>query len=125
MNWIKDMSTTALITITAGQANARDMENEFKLKAGPTSTWRWFAKRIAEVKYQMRFPNTQTIDDLAHFTEVRMRSKPEVVIKVEKWNPATGSKGALDVACLESAIFLMRKGLTQMSVWWLLRWDFL
>jgi len=46
----------------------------------------------------MGFPNVQTIEDLAHFTEVRMRSKPEVVIKVEKWNPSTGSKATLDVA---------------------------
>lgn len=51
-----------------------------------------------EGRYQMRFPNAQTIDDLAHFTETRMRSLPEVVIKLEKWNSATGSKGALDVA---------------------------
>jgi predicted Zn-ribbon and HTH transcriptional regulator len=81
---IKDMSTTALITITAGQANARDIENEFRLKAGPNSTWRWYAKRVGEGRYQMRFPNAQTIDDLAHFTEMRMRSLPEVVIKLEK-----------------------------------------
>jgi hypothetical protein len=62
---IKDMSTTALITVTVGQANARQIENEFRLKAGPNSTWRWYAKRIGEGKYQMRFPNAQTIDDLA------------------------------------------------------------
>jgi hypothetical protein len=49
---------------------------------------REFAKRIGEGKYQMRFPNSQTIEDMAHFTKVRMRSKPKVVIKVEKWNPA-------------------------------------
>lgn len=46
----------------------------------------------------MRFPNAQTIEDLAHFTEMRLRSVPDVVIKLEKWNPATGSKGSLDVA---------------------------
>jgi hypothetical protein len=46
----------------------------------------------------MRFPNAQTIDDIAHFTKLRMRPMPNVVVKVEKWNPATGSKGALDVA---------------------------
>ena len=46
----------------------------------------------------MRFPNSHTIDDLAHFTEMRMRSAPDVVIKVEKWNPITRSKGPLDVA---------------------------
>lgn len=95
---IKDMATTALIIITAGQATARDIENEFRLKAGPNSSWRWYAKRIGEGRYQMRFPNTQTIEDLAHFTKMRMRSLPEVVIKLEKWNSASGSKGALDVA---------------------------
>jgi len=46
----------------------------------------------------MRFPNAQTIEDLSYFTEMRMRSMPEVVFKIEKWNHATGSKGDLDVA---------------------------
>jgi hypothetical protein len=55
---IKDMSTTALVTVTARQATARQIENEFKLKAGPNSSWRWFAKGIGEGKYHMRFPNS-------------------------------------------------------------------
>jgi hypothetical protein len=46
----------------------------------------------------MRFPSSQNIDDLAHFTEMRMWSAPDVVIKVDKWNPSTSSKGRLDVA---------------------------
>ena len=46
----------------------------------------------------MRFPDAQTIEDLAFFTEMRMRLVPLVVFRIEKWNPATGSKGALDVA---------------------------
>jgi len=92
----KDMSTTALITVK--QMLDKLIENEFKMKAGPNSLWRWYAKRIGEGKYQMRFPNSQTIEDLAHFTEMRMRLMPEVVIKLEKWNPAIDSKGALDVA---------------------------
>lgn len=95
---LKDMSNVALVTVTSGQATARQIEGEFKLKARPSSTWRWYAKRILEGKYQMRFPNSQNIDDLAHFIEMRMRSAPEMVIKVEKWNPSTGSKGPLDVA---------------------------
>jgi hypothetical protein len=45
----------------------------------------------------MMFPNVQTIDDLAHFIELRMRTKPDVVLKIEKWNPATSSKGPLDM----------------------------
>lgn len=40
----------------------------------------------------MRFLNAQTVKNLAHFTEMRLRSVPDVVIKLEKWNPA------LDVA---------------------------
>jgi hypothetical protein len=35
---IKDMSTTALVTVTSGQATARQNENEFKMKAGPNSS---------------------------------------------------------------------------------------
>jgi hypothetical protein len=35
---IKDMSTTALLTITSRQAITRDIENEFRLKARPNST---------------------------------------------------------------------------------------
>lgn len=46
---IMDMSTTVLITITSGQATARQIENEFKLKARPNSTWRWYAKRVGKV----------------------------------------------------------------------------
>jgi hypothetical protein len=45
------MSTTAMVTIISGQANARDIKNEFRLKASPNSSWRWYAKRITEGKY--------------------------------------------------------------------------
>jgi hypothetical protein len=45
---IKDMANIALITITEGVANAKQIEAEFKLKAGPESTWRWYAKKIDE-----------------------------------------------------------------------------
>jgi hypothetical protein len=78
------MSTTALVTITSSQTIARQIENEFRLKARPNSSWRWFAKRVGEGKYQMRLPNAQTIDDLAHFTKMRIRYVPKVVIKIAK-----------------------------------------
>jgi hypothetical protein len=48
---IKDMSNTALITITEGVATAKQVENEFKLKAGPASTWRWYAKKVDDNKF--------------------------------------------------------------------------
>jgi hypothetical protein len=41
----KDMASTAVITIKEGEVNARQVEGEFKAQAGPSSTWRWFAKK--------------------------------------------------------------------------------
>jgi hypothetical protein len=95
---IKDMANIALITITEGVANAKQIEAEFKLKAGPESTWRWYAKKIDEKKFQMRFPNSKALEDVSYFTEMRMRTVPTVVIHVEKWNSSAGSKGPLDSA---------------------------
>jgi hypothetical protein len=48
---IRDMSNVALVTVTSGQATARQIESEFKLKVGPNSSWRWFAKKVGEGKY--------------------------------------------------------------------------
>lgn len=116
------MSSTALITITAGEANGREIESEFKLKAGPNSSWRWYAKKLGEGKYQMRFPNAQTIDDIAHFMELRMRSKPDVVCKVEKGTHQLALKVPWMWLGSGLAISHMRKGHTQMYVWWHPRW---
>lgn len=67
---IKDMSNTTLITITTCDASAKPIKNEFKVKAGPTSTWRWYMlRRLEREKNQMRFPNAKTIEDLSYFTD--------------------------------------------------------
>jgi hypothetical protein len=58
---IKDMSSAALITITVREASATQIDNVFKVKSGPTTTWRWYVKRICDNKFQMIFPNFQTI----------------------------------------------------------------
>lgn len=42
---IKDMSNIALITITQGVVSAKQIESEFRLKAGPESTWGWYAQK--------------------------------------------------------------------------------
>jgi len=86
------MSNTALITITEGVATTKQVENEFKLKAGPASTWRLYAKKVDDNKFQMSFPNSKTIEDIAYFTKMRMRSLTSVVFKVEKWNSTSVSK---------------------------------
>jgi hypothetical protein len=62
---IKDMSNAALITIIVREASTTQIENVFMVKSRPTSTWRWYVKRIRDNKFQMTFPNSQTIQDLA------------------------------------------------------------
>jgi hypothetical protein len=51
----RDSSNFALITIKEGVVSARQVEGEFKAQAGSNSTWRWFAKKVAENKFQMKF----------------------------------------------------------------------
>ena len=46
----------------------------------------------------MRFLNSKALEDVTYFTEMRMRSVPTAVIRVEKWNSSAGSKGPLDSA---------------------------
>ena len=55
----KEMANCALIKITKGSVTARQLESEFQAQAGPNSTWRWFAKKISENTFQMRFPTAK------------------------------------------------------------------
>jgi len=59
----------------------------------------------------MRFPHAKVIEDIAFFTEMRMRFVPSMGFKVEKRNPANGSKEALDFDSTS----------THISFLWLLR----
>jgi len=63
----KDMTSCALIRITKGIVTAKQLENEFKAQAGPSSTWRWYAKKIFDGIFQMRFPSAKKVEDLAFF----------------------------------------------------------
>ncbi|CAN6285278.1 unnamed protein product [Urochloa humidicola] len=94
----KDMSNWALISIIEGVASAKQIEGEFKAMAGPSSTWRWYAKKIAENKFQMKFPTAQKVDDLAFFTRMTMRTVPNVSFTVERWNSNVGAKAEIPSA---------------------------
>lgn len=80
------MSNLVIIEVIQGEVLARQIESEFKILAGEGSTWRWYAKKIGEKKYQMRFPNAQTLATASHFREMKLRSA------------RIGSKGVLDAA---------------------------
>jgi hypothetical protein len=94
----KELTNTAVITIKEGVVNARQIEGEFKAQAGPTSTWRWFAKKIADNKFQMKFPTAQKVEELSFFTGMEMRTVPGIKFRVDKWDPYVGAKAELQTA---------------------------
>nr|TKW37362.1 hypothetical protein SEVIR_1G042300v2 [Setaria viridis] len=94
----KDMAYCALMTIKEGEVTARQVEGEFKTQAGPTSTWRWYAKKVAENKFQMKFPTAKKVEELSFFIGMQMRMVPNISFKVEQWNPHAGAKAEISSA---------------------------
>ena len=88
----REMANCALIKITKGSVTARQLENEFKAQAGPQSIWRWFAKRMSENIFQMRFPTAKKVEELAFFPGMQMGTVPDVTFKVEPWNANVGGQ---------------------------------
>jgi hypothetical protein len=95
---VRDSSNFALITIKEGEVTARQVEGEFKAQAGSNSTWRWFAKKVAEIKFQMKFPTATKVEELAFFNGMMMGTVPGATFKVEPWNPNVGAKAKLQTA---------------------------
>jgi hypothetical protein len=83
---VKDNSNYALITIKQGEVSARQVEAEFKAQAGQNSTWRWYAKKISENKFQMKFPTAKKVEELAFFLAC---SWELYQVSLSRWNPGT------------------------------------
>lgn len=94
----RNMAKCALITITKGTVTARQLESEFRAQAGPQSIWRWYAKKIADKMFQMRFPTVEKVQDFSFFVGIKMTTVSEVTFKVEQWNPHAGAKAKLETA---------------------------
>lgn len=93
----KDTSTLAIVEVIKGTVLAKQIEGEFKTMAGEGSTWRWYAKKIADKKYQMRFPTAYALHTATHFHKVSLRSDPSDTIKIygsgmQKWVPRASSQ---------------------------------
>uniref|UniRef100_K3Y104 CCHC-type domain-containing protein n=1 Tax=Setaria italica TaxID=4555 RepID=K3Y104_SETIT len=82
----KDTANFALITITQGEATTRQVEGEFKAKAG------------SDNKFQMKLPSASKVEDLSFFTGMQMRIVPRVSFRVEYWNPYASAKAELSTA---------------------------
>jgi hypothetical protein len=47
--------------------------------------WRFFAKEVSATEFRTRFPSAKTIEELAHFGKLFMRTVPGAIISLEKW----------------------------------------
>jgi hypothetical protein len=74
------------------------VEGEFRAQACPSSTWRWYAKKLAENKFQMKFRTAKKVEELAFFNGMMMGTVPGVTFKVEHWNPNVGAKDKMETA---------------------------
>jgi hypothetical protein len=87
-----------VVEILEGDVTANQLENEFTQWAGPSCTWRWYAKPMSAKKFLMRFPSARDIDAWVHFGKTNLRTMQNVVVKVVPWFPGYGATGDLDIA---------------------------
>lgn len=91
-----EKSSTAIITVIKGEANARQIEAEFK-HIDNNKVWRWSARKLAENKFSLRFPDAQMVQVYSNFKSLGMK-EAEAQIVVEPWNAAAQAKGELQQA---------------------------
>jgi hypothetical protein len=48
--------------------------------------WKFFAKPVSATEFRTRFPNAKSIDELAHFDKLFMKTVPGAIIRLVKWN---------------------------------------
>lgn len=91
-----EKASTTIITVLEGEASAKHIEEEFKHTVS-SKTWRWSARKIAENKYSMRFPDANMVQVYNNFKCLGMK-EAEAKIAVEPWNSSVGAKGELQQA---------------------------
>lgn len=91
-----EKASTAIITVLEGEASAKQIEEEFKHTVS-SKTWRWSARKIAENKYSMRFPDASMVQVYNNFKCLGMK-EAEAKIAVEPWNSSVSAKGELQQA---------------------------
>jgi hypothetical protein len=92
---LKERASVAIITVTDGVLNAKQIEQEFR-NIISNDTWRWSAKRIAENKCIMRVPSAKMVMKYNRF-KLGMKSL-NAQITVEPWASTIGAKGMLQQA---------------------------
>jgi hypothetical protein len=91
----KEKASVALITVINGELTAKQIEMEFH-NVLSTEHWRWSARKLADNKFSMRFPNAKMILDYSMFRLGVRNSETQMII--EPWTSSIGSKGMLQQA---------------------------
>jgi hypothetical protein len=77
----------AHITVESGNVTCKDIEHEFNVWAESMQiNWKFFAKPVSATEFRTRFPNAKSIDELAHFGKLFMKTVPGAIIRLVKWN---------------------------------------
>jgi len=88
----KEKASTAIITVVRGELSGKMIENEFK-RLVSCAQWKWFARRVADNKYTMRFPTAKMILDYSNFN-LGIKNV-DAQFTIEPWSSAMGAKGQL------------------------------
>ncbi|CAL4943271.1 unnamed protein product [Urochloa decumbens] len=92
----KEKSSTAIISVIEGNATAKHIEVEFQ-NTVDNIQWRWVARKIADNKFSMRFPDARMVQVYSNFTSLGMKAT-NAKIRVEPWNSGSSAKGELQQA---------------------------
>jgi hypothetical protein len=87
---VRERDNTTIVTMLKGSLTTKQIDDEFtRILSG---VWRWIARKVADKKFIVRFPNQQMIKDWEKFNTVKLRSV-NAKIHIDIWNSSIGGKG--------------------------------
>jgi hypothetical protein len=108
----RERVNTVIITVIKGTVTSKQLEDEFT-RIMP-KLWRWTARKVAENRFTVRFPNAVLIQEWGCFNPISMRVA-KAKINIDPWNGSVGAK-----AELQYVWFRVRGCLMIKEVWLLL-----
>jgi hypothetical protein len=91
----RERVNTTIVTLLKGDVSAKQVEEEFTRIM--SKQYRWTARKVADNKFTVRFPNALLIQEWSCFNPISMRNV-KVKLQVEPWNGSIGVKVELQMA---------------------------
>jgi hypothetical protein len=88
----RERVNTVIITVIKGTVTSKQLEDEFT-RIMP-KLWRWTARKVAENRFTVRFPNAVLIQECGCFNPISMRVA-KTKINIDPWNGSVGAKAEL------------------------------